>query len=125
MRTLTNSVPTNIREYASLLNRLWAWSWLRIDGYTDDGKVHFKASGRHPHYVNSYLHEGKLRFSAIWGAKPEMSGLIARHGLMAEQFLTSWEDAMSAGFRTRTITGCEEGVIGFHTQSIGLSRGLS
>ena len=68
-----------------------------------------KASGRHLHYLNSYLHEGKLRFSAIWAEKPEVSGRIARHGLTAGQFLTSWEDAMSAGFRTRAITGCEEG----------------
>lgn len=68
-----------------------------------------KASGRHLHYLNSYVHEGNLRFSAIWAEKPEVSGLIARHGLTAGQFLTSWEDAMSAGFRTRAITGCEEG----------------
>ena len=68
-----------------------------------------KASGRHLHYLNSYLHQGKLRFSAIWADKPNVSGLIARHGLTAEQFLTNWEDAMSAGFRTRAITGCEEG----------------
>lgn len=68
-----------------------------------------KASGRHLYYLNSYLHEGKLRFSAIWAEKPEVSGLIARHGLTAEQFLTNWEDALSAGFRTRAITGCEEG----------------
>ena len=68
-----------------------------------------KASGRHLHYLNSYLHEGKLRFSAIWAEKPEVSGSKASHGLTAGQFLTSWQDAMSAGFRTRAITGCEEG----------------
>lgn len=68
-----------------------------------------KASGRRLHYLNSYLHEGKLRFSAIWVEKPEVSGNKASHGLTAGQFLTRWEDAMSAGFRTRAITGCEEG----------------
>ncbi|MBA3714640.1 MAG: serine hydrolase [Pyrinomonadaceae bacterium] len=68
-----------------------------------------KASGRHLHYLNSYLHEGTLRFSAIWAEKPDVSGSKANHGLTAEQFLTRWEDAMSAGFRTRAITGCEEG----------------
>lgn len=67
-----------------------------------------KASGRHLHYLNSYLHEGKPRFSVIWAEKPEVSAYKASHGLTAGQFLTSWEDAMSAGFRTRAITGCEE-----------------
>jgi len=38
-----------------------------------------------------------------------VSGLIARHGLTVGQFQTSWEDAMSTGFRTRAITACEEG----------------
>jgi CubicO group peptidase (beta-lactamase class C family) len=68
-----------------------------------------KASGRHLRYLNSYLHEGKLRFSAIWAEKPEVSGLKANHGLTAEQYLSSWEDAMSSGFRTRAISACEEG----------------
>ena len=97
-----------------------------------------KASGRHLYYLNSYLHEGKLHFSAIWAEKPEVSGLKASHGLTnfhnsgvclmedqwvnvrsrhyiamagltAGQYLSSWEDAMSAGFRTRAISGCEEG----------------
>ena len=68
-----------------------------------------KASGRHLHYLKSYLHQGKLHFSAIWAEKPEVSGLKASHGLTAGQFLTGWDDAMSAGFRTRAISGCEEG----------------
>lgn len=67
-----------------------------------------KASGRHPYYLNSYLHEGKLRFSAIWAEKPEVSAYRARHGLTAGQFRTHWEDAMSDSFRTQAITGCEE-----------------
>lgn len=68
-----------------------------------------KENGRHLHYLNSYLHGGKLHFSAIWAEKPDVSGLIARHGLTDGQFQTSWEDVMSTGFRTRAITACEEG----------------
>lgn len=67
-----------------------------------------KENGRHLQYLNSYLHGGKLHFSAIWAEKPEASGLIARHGLTAGQFQTSWEDALSVGFRTQAITACEE-----------------
>ena len=68
-----------------------------------------KARGRHLHYLKSYLHEDKLRFSAIWAEKPELSGSKAHHGLTAGQFLTRWEDAMSTGFRTRAVSGCEVG----------------
>lgn len=68
-----------------------------------------KTRGWHLHYLNSYLHEGKLRFAAIWAEQPDVSGSKANHGLTAGQFFTRWEDAMSEGFRTRAITGCEEG----------------
>ena len=68
-----------------------------------------KARGRHLHHLKSYLHEDKLHFSAIWAEKPEVSGSKAHHGLTAGQFLTRWEDAMSTGFRTRAISGCEVG----------------
>jgi hypothetical protein len=39
-----------------------------------------KASGRHLRYMNSYLHEGKLHFSAIWAEKPEVSSLKVDDG---------------------------------------------
>jgi len=68
-----------------------------------------KASGRHLHYLKSYPHQGKLRFSAIWAEKPEVSGRSASHGLTAGELRTRWEDVMSKGFHTRAITACEEG----------------
>lgn len=67
-----------------------------------------KARGWHLHYLNSYIHDGALRFSAIWADKPEVSGTIAYHGLTDEQFLLRWEDAMSKGFQTRAITRYED-----------------
>ena len=85
-----------------------ARSFLTPDEYQtkfDENKVR----GRHLHYLNSYLHQGKLHFSAIWAEKLEVSGSKANHGLTAAQFRTRWEDAMSDGFRTRAITACEEG----------------
>lgn len=90
------------------IGRFEARSFLTPDEYQTKFNQN-KASGRHPRYLNSYLHKGKLRFSAIWAEKPEVSGYIARHGLTAKQYLSSWEDAMSDGFHTRAISGCEEG----------------
>lgn len=68
-----------------------------------------KEKGRHLHYLKSYLHQGKLRFSAIWAEKPELSRYNAKHGLTAEQYQRIWEDEMSAGSATRAISGCEVG----------------
>jgi len=68
-----------------------------------------KAKGRRPYYLNSCVHEGKLRFSAIWVEKPEGSGYQAKHGLTSEEFWTHWEDALSAGFRTGAVTAYEVG----------------
>ncbi len=101
------------RHYAALytkqaIGRFEARSFLTPDEYQAKFDEN-KARGWHLHYLNSYLHEGKLRFTAIWAEKPDVSGSKANHGLTAGQFFTRWEDAMSADFRTRAITACEEG----------------
>lgn len=47
------------------IGRFEARSFLTPDEYQTKFNQN-KASGRHPRYLNSYLHKGKLRFSAIW-----------------------------------------------------------
>jgi CubicO group peptidase (beta-lactamase class C family) len=66
------------------------------------------ANGRHLHYLNSYVHEGKPRFTAIWAEEPKVSGFKANHGLTGDKFQSSWEDALSVGFSTQAITGYED-----------------
>ncbi|MBD2385950.1 serine hydrolase [Cylindrospermum sp. FACHB-282] len=66
------------------------------------------ANGRYLHYLNSYVHEGKPRFTAIWASLPKVSGFKANHGLTGDKFQTIWEDALSADFRTQAITGYED-----------------
>jgi CubicO group peptidase (beta-lactamase class C family) len=66
------------------------------------------ANGRHLHYLNSYVHEGKPHFTAIWAEDPKVSGFKANHGLIGDKFQSSWEDALSAGFSTQAITGYED-----------------
>jgi hypothetical protein len=66
------------------------------------------ANGRHLHYLNSYVHEGKPRFTAIWAQEPKVSGFKASHGLTGDKYQTSWEDALSAGFSTQAIAGYED-----------------
>jgi hypothetical protein len=66
------------------------------------------AKGRYLHYLNSYVHEGKPRFTAIWAEEPKVSGFKARHGLTGDKYQSSWEDALSAGFSTQAIAGYED-----------------
>jgi len=66
------------------------------------------ANNRHLHYLNSFVHEGKPRFTAIWAQEPKVSGFTARHGLTGDKFQSNWEDALSAGFSTQAITGYED-----------------
>jgi hypothetical protein len=66
------------------------------------------ANGRHLHYLNSYVHEGKPRFTAIWVQEPKVSGFKASHGLTGDKYQSSWEDALSAGFSTQAIAGYED-----------------
>ena len=66
------------------------------------------ANGRYLHYLNSYVHEGKPRFTAIWAQEPKVSGFKASHGLTGDKYQSSWEDALSAGFSTQAIAGYED-----------------
>jgi CubicO group peptidase (beta-lactamase class C family) len=66
------------------------------------------ANGRHLHYLNSYVHEGQPRFTAIWAQEPKVSGFKASHGLTGDKYQSSWEDALSAGFSTQAIAGYED-----------------
>ncbi len=66
------------------------------------------ANGRYLHYLNSYVHDGKPRFSAIWASLPKVSGFKANHGLTGDKFQSIWEDVLSAGFTTQAITGYED-----------------
>jgi hypothetical protein len=47
------------------------------------------ANNRHLHYLNSFVHEGKPRFTAIWAQEPKVSGFTARHGLTGDKYQSS------------------------------------
>lgn len=66
------------------------------------------ASGRYLRYLNSYVHEGKPRFTAIWAEKPKVSGFTASHGLTDDKYQTKWEEVLSANFYTQALTGYED-----------------
>jgi hypothetical protein len=66
-----------------------------------------KASGRHLRYLGTYVHDGSVRFSGIWSAKPKVTSSTARHAMTDTALITEWQDAVGKGFRTRGVTAWE------------------
>jgi hypothetical protein len=66
------------------------------------------ANNRYLHYLNSFVHEGRPRFTAIWEQEPKVSGFTARHGLTGDKYQSSYENIFIADFRTQAITGYED-----------------
>lgn len=72
-----------------------------------------KEAGRKLRYVNAYRGDGKNLFSAIWTSEPQGGSLAANHGLSSDGLTEKWQKNLSAGFRTKSVTGYE--VNGQHT----------
>ncbi len=66
------------------------------------------AWGWSPSYLNSYVHEGTPRFTAIWSSKVK-GAFAARHGLTGSQYHTEFNKQIKSGFLTRLVTGYSEG----------------
>lgn len=66
-------------------------------------------AGRHLVYLNSYVHRGGPRFTAIWAEKPPVSGFRAKHGLRRRQYRNAYWDAIGDGLQTRAVTGYSAG----------------
>lgn len=96
-----------IKDIKEAIGNFEARSFLTLSEYQTKFDEN-TAKGRYLHYLNSYVHEGKPRFTAIWAQKPKVSGFKANHGLTGDKFQSSWEDALSAGFRTQALTGYED-----------------
>jgi Peptidase family M23/Bacterial tandem repeat domain 1 len=67
-----------------------------------------KEKGRQIAYLNSYIHNGKPYFTAIWHSK--INGAYkAKHGLSGGGYQTEWESATGSGLLTRNVTGYSSG----------------
>jgi CubicO group peptidase (beta-lactamase class C family) len=67
-----------------------------------------KEAGRKLSYLNAYLENGQINFTAIWTSEPQGS-LTANHGLTATGLTDTWWKNLSAGFETKAVTGYEDG----------------
>ena len=63
-----------------------------------------KTAGRRLIYLNSYVHQGAPRYTAIW-ASSAPADVFAKHGLNAAGLQSWWNDQTGAGKRTGAITG--------------------
>ena len=62
-----------------------------------------KAKGRHPIYVNGYVHKGKAQLTAIFAQRPGKSWQ-ARHRLSGSAYQSTWQKMRSSGRLTHAVT---------------------
>lgn len=66
------------------------------------------AAGRHLRYVDTYMHQGEVRFSAIFASKPKIDNGRAKHGLTNASYTSHWKKNTSAGCQTQALAGYEK-----------------
>ena len=67
-----------------------------------------KNAGRRLIYLNSYVHNGAPRYTAIW-ASSAAPLVFAKHGQTAGQLQAHWSSKIGAGWLTGAITGLQVG----------------
>ena len=65
-------------------------------------------AGRALAYVQGYVHQGRVRFSAIWRADLT-APFTARHGMTGSDYQERYDRATGNEFLTRAVTGYEQG----------------
>jgi hypothetical protein len=63
-----------------------------------------KDAGRRLIYLNSYVHDGAPRYTAIW-ASSAPAYVFAKHGMSAASLQSWWDDQTGSGKSTGAITG--------------------
>jgi hypothetical protein len=71
------------------------------DNYLDN-----KEAGRRLIYLNSYVHDGAPRYTAIW-ASSAPANVFAKHGLSSAGYQDFWGDLTGDGWKTTAVTGYE------------------
>jgi len=65
-----------------------------------------KQAGRRLIYLNSYVHNGSPRYTAIW-ASSAAPKVFAKHGLTSGGYQSRWQSQLNAGYLTGAVTGLE------------------
>lgn len=68
------------------------------DNYTAN-----KEAGRRLIYLNSYVHDGAPRYTAIWASSAPAS-VFAKHGLTSAGYQNHWEGRVGSGWKTGAVT---------------------
>lgn len=65
-------------------------------------------AGRRLIYLNSYVHDGAPRYTAIW-ASSAANSVFARHGMTSGSYQSNWQTRTAAGWSTAAVTGLQIG----------------
>ncbi|WP_210330442.1 hypothetical protein [Aliikangiella sp. G2MR2-5] len=66
-----------------------------------------KANNKFPVYLNSYVHNGTVYYTAVFASKPESNYVGAKHGLTASGFQSYFNYYSGYGYLTKLITGID------------------
>lgn len=106
-RVISVASVNGLRTYAAVYTQGSIGSWQAKSFLTStDYQNLFNqniAAGRRLIYLNSYVHSGAPRYTAIWASSATPS-LFAKHGLSSSSYQTLWEDLVSEGWRTGAVT---------------------
>lgn len=98
------------RRYTVLYHKKSIGSWSiksRLSSAAYQNEVtNQKSKGRTPRYVNAYVHNGVVNYTAVFAQNP-VTSWKARHGLTSSGYQAVWSDSIGKGFRTHVVTGID------------------
>jgi len=113
-----NMRPVNIsvvsaggeRRYTTLYNQQNVGGWTvssQLSAAAYQAKVTSEwDAGRRPIYLNAYMHDGNVNYTAVFAQAP-VNSWVARHGQTSAQFQTSFNDFSGQGYLTDVVAGID------------------
>ncbi|WP_394844831.1 peptidoglycan DD-metalloendopeptidase family protein [Pendulispora brunnea] len=65
-------------------------------------------AGRRPHYLDTYVHNGQVFYSAIFSSQ-SLGSWVARHDRTSAQYQSDYDSFTGQGFLTKFVTGVSDG----------------
>lgn len=112
MRPVSVSVVSSggDRRYTVLYQQQNVGSWtvssqLTAAAYQNKVNTELEA-GRRPIYLNSYVHQGEVNYTAVFSQLPQLNW-GAKHGQTSAQFQTQFNNFSGLGYQTEVVSGVD------------------
>lgn len=107
-RVLSVTSVSGVRTYAAIYRQGSLGSW-SAKSFQTSAQYQTNAeeqdnAGRRLIYLNSYVHNGAPRYTAIWSSATP-SGFESSHGMTPAQYQSNWSAHAASGWKTGAVTG--------------------